>query len=100
VTVGTMVHFPGVVVMARRRGTDGGDGRGGVGKAAAWSRRWRRSRTAWFPGVAVKAGRMAWLVGEARAWRRSGWPRFGLAGVEKGTENFGSPIASRSKAFG
>jgi hypothetical protein len=73
-----------------------GDGGGGAGRRWQW---WRRSGTAWFPNVRMKAGRTV-----ATSWtqrrRRRGGGRVGSNVEEEGAGNFGSLMASKSKSSG
>jgi hypothetical protein len=71
VTAGRTTCFSVVVVTVGQHGP--GDGGGGVGKAVAWSRRWRRSGTTWFPSAVVKVGRTTRFSGAATVWRQSEW---------------------------
>jgi hypothetical protein len=102
-TIGGTTRFPGAAMMAERTVWFLGASAmamalEAIREALAWSRWQRRSRMARFLGATVKDGHTSWFSGVATVWRRSGWRRRGLSGVEEGAGNFGSLMVSKSKS--
>jgi hypothetical protein len=125
VTAGRTVRFPGTVVIARRCGPSGGDGRGNMrfsGTVVTARRRGPDGGDSREDGALLGRGgdsdngggdqegggvvpmaeeeRDGTVLGVAMAWRQSRWRRRGLDDVEEDAGNFVSLTTSKSKSSG